>query len=125
MLPGPVGPPPVEAQAFLSESLCLPFLQHQQAGLDEAAAQLRGYSDCIDSDPATTENRIVVLTDAEANAGDVSEEGLGARLKALAADRIHVSIVGVGLDFNTSLVEAISRVRGANYFSVHSPGGCR
>ena len=29
---------------------------------------------------------------------------------------------GVGLDFNTQLVEAISKVRGALYFSVHSPG---
>ena len=28
----------------------------------------------------------------------------------------------MGLDFNTELVEAISKVRGANYFSVHSPG---
>ena len=28
----------------------------------------------------------------------------------------------MGLDFNTELVEAISKVRGANYYSVHSPG---
>lgn len=33
-----------------------------QAGLDEAAEQLRRASSVIDSDPATTENRIVVLT---------------------------------------------------------------
>lgn len=32
---------------------------------------------------------------------------------------------GVGLDFNTELVEGISKVRGANYFSVHSPGEFR
>jgi Ca-activated chloride channel family protein len=31
----------------------------------------------------------------------------------------------VGLDFNTQLVEAISKVRGANYFSVHTPGEFR
>lgn len=31
---------------------------------------------------------------------------------------------GVGLDFNTELIEEISKVRGANYYSVHSPGGC-
>lgn len=29
---------------------------------------------------------------------------------------------GVGLDFNTELAEAISKVKGALYFSVHSPG---
>lgn len=30
--------------------------------------------------------------------------------------------LGVGLDFNSQLVEAITKVRGANYFSVHTPG---
>lgn len=34
----------------------------KQVGLDEAASQLRGHPDCIDGDPATTENRIIVLT---------------------------------------------------------------
>lgn len=29
---------------------------------------------------------------------------------------------GVGLDFNSQLVDGIMKVRGANYFSVHSPG---
>lgn len=35
-----------------------------QAGLDEAAAQLRGAAAVVDGDPATTENRIIVLTGA-------------------------------------------------------------
>jgi hypothetical protein len=29
---------------------------------------------------------------------------------------------GVGLDFNTEFIEAIGKVKGANYYSVHSPG---
>ncbi len=29
---------------------------------------------------------------------------------------------GVGLDFQTTLVEGIMKVRGANYFSVHTAG---
>ena len=32
---------------------------------------------------------------------------------------------GVGLDFNTELVESITKVKGANYFAVHSPGEFR
>ena len=32
---------------------------------------------------------------------------------------------GVGLDFNTELVESIAKVKGANYFAVHSPGEFR
>ena len=31
----------------------------------------------------------------------------------------------MGLDFNSELAEAISKVRGANYFSVHTPGEFR
>lgn len=33
-----------------------------------------------------------------------------ARLKAAALDGIHTTFIGVGLDFNTSLVEDISKV---------------
>eukprot|EP00887_Chlorella_sp_A99_P005282 scaffold1.g5282.t1 len=93
-----------------------------QAGLDEAAAQLRAYPPCVDGDPTTTESRIIVLTDAQTNTGEVSEEGLLSRLKAWASEHIHVTLVGVGLDFNTELVEKISKAKGANYFSVHTPG---
>ncbi|EFN56934.1 hypothetical protein CHLNCDRAFT_143466 [Chlorella variabilis] len=92
------------------------------AGLDEGMAQLRRWGGFVDGDPLATENRLIVLTDAEANCGDVSETGLLARLKAAAADRLYATIVGVGLDFQTQLVEGIMRVRGASYFSVHSPG---
>lgn len=35
-----------------------------QAGLDEATATMRRYSACVDGDPATTENRIIILTGA-------------------------------------------------------------
>jgi len=42
--------------------LYLPSPRFLQAGLDEAAAQLQRAAAVIDSDPATTENRIVVLT---------------------------------------------------------------
>ena len=105
------------------------------------------------------------------NTGDISDEGLLARLKANAADGIYTTLIGahaqlccwagwtrvalgmlsaliahcccgclppaachflnptaaptfsgVGLDFNSELVESISKVKGANYFSVHTPG---
>ena len=72
-----------------------------------------------------TENRIVLITDAEPNTGDFTTEGLAARLKANAADGIFTTIVGVGLDFNTELIDAISRVKGLNYYSVHTPGAHR
>ena len=38
-----------------------------------------------------------------------------------AANRIYTTFIGIGVDFNSSLAEQISKVKGANYYSVHSP----
>ena len=46
--------------------------------------------------PADTENRIILITDAQPNQGDISDQGLLARLKANAADRIHTTLIGRG-----------------------------
>jgi hypothetical protein len=76
--------------------MCLPRPKPQplQAGLDEGFAQLARHPGSIDGDPADVENRLIVLTDAEANCGDISEGGLLARIKAAAADRLYTTIVG-------------------------------
>ncbi|KIZ06136.1 hypothetical protein MNEG_1821 [Monoraphidium neglectum] len=93
-----------------------------QAGLDQAVTNMRSYTDCFGGDPSTTENRIIVLTDAQPNEGDITDEGLLARMKANAGDGFYMTMVGIGLDFNTKLVESILKVKGANYYSVHTPG---
>ena len=96
-----------------------------QDGYDTATYQLRGCAECMAADLNATENRIILLTDAEANSGDYTVEGLSARVKANAADDIFTTIIGIGQDLNTELVDAMSRARGVNYYSVHTPGGCR
>ncbi|KAL4458691.1 hypothetical protein ABPG75_013556 [Micractinium tetrahymenae] len=93
-----------------------------QAGIDAAAAQLEECQRCKEANKTTTEQRIIIITDAQPNEGETTPEALLARLKALAYDSIHTTLIGVGLDFNTELAEAISKVKGALYFSVHSPG---
>lgn len=65
-------------------------------------------------------NRIIFLTDAMPNVGDTSPGGLLGMVEANADAGIHTTFVGMGLDFNTELVDHISKVRGANYYSVHS-----
>merc|ERR1712190_435604 len=35
-------------------------------------------------------------------------------------NKIYTTIIGIGIDFNVDLTEKISKVRGANYFAVHS-----
>ncbi|WP_435359888.1 vWA domain-containing protein [Haloarchaeobius sp. DFWS5] len=87
------------------------------AGLDAASELLAPYRE---SDQSTSENRMVVLTDAMPNLGDTSDDGLEGRLSDEAKANVHSTFVGVGVDFNTDMVDQITSVRGANYYSVHS-----
>ena len=66
------------------------------------------------------ENRIIFLTDAMPNVGYIRDKDLLGMTKENADKNIFTSFIGVGVDFNTELIESISKVRGANYFSVHS-----
>ena len=68
------------------------------------------------------ENRVIFLTDAMPNTDDTSEEGLLSITRKNSNAGIFFTFMGIGLDFNTELVEAITKIRGANYFSIHSPG---
>jgi len=93
------------------------------AGMDDALSLLDSHAD---ADQTTDENRMVVLTDAMPNVGRTSDEGLRDRLETAAAESsAHATFVGVGVDFNTELVDEITSVRGANYYSVHSPSQFR
>jgi Ca-activated chloride channel homolog len=66
------------------------------------------------------ENRIILLTDAMPNAGETSDESLSDILNQNAENGIYATTIGVGVDFNTDLVEKITKIRGANYYSVHN-----
>lgn len=66
------------------------------------------------------ENRIIFLTDAMPNLGDITREGLLKTISENAGNGIHTTFIGIGIDLNTELVEALTKVRGANYYSVHS-----
>lgn len=66
------------------------------------------------------ENRIIFLTDAMPNLGDITRGGLVKAASDNAGRGIHTTFIGIGIDFNTELVEALTKVRGANYYSVHS-----
>lgn len=88
------------------------------AGLSTATEMLTTYRDANQSE---YETRIIVVTDAMPNTGEVSAERLGERLRSNAEHGVHSTFVGVGVDFNTELVETINDVPGANYYTVHSP----
>jgi len=87
------------------------------SGIDRGFDVLEPYSDV---DRSEYENRIVVLTDAQPNAGDTSLGGLRDDLEDAANVGNHTSFVGVGVDFNPELVDGITSIRGANYYTVRS-----
>ncbi|RLC36741.1 hypothetical protein DRH27_04775, partial [Candidatus Falkowbacteria bacterium] len=78
------------------------------------------FDEYLDIDKNEYENRIIFLTDAMPNLGDTGEEGLFGITERNADNDIYSTFIGIGVDFNTELVEAITKIRGANYYSVHS-----
>jgi Ca-activated chloride channel family protein len=66
------------------------------------------------------ENRIVFLTDAMPNTGEIGTGGLVGMTGGNAARSIFTTFIGIGVDFNTELVADITKIRGANYYAVHS-----
>ena len=66
------------------------------------------------------ENRIIFLTDAMPNQGELNKDKLFGMAKKASLKGIHTTFIGIGVDFNNDLVEYVSKTKGANYFSVHS-----
>jgi Ca-activated chloride channel family protein len=89
------------------------------AGMELGTQLVEKYGDY---DPYDYENRIIFLTDAMPNTGETGERSLLRLLKDNADNHIYTTFVGIGVDFNTELIEYITKTRGANYYSVHSPG---
>ena len=88
-----------------------------EAGYSEANKLLEKHKK---SDKSEYENRIILITDAMPNYGTTSTKGLLSYIKDNADKGIYTTFIGVGVDFNTKLIEEISDVKGANYYSVHN-----
>lgn len=96
---------------------------NMSAGLEAGARLLRcndsleTASQCVS---ASSPKRLIFLTDAMPNAGEFGAAGLHERIEQYAQEGIETSVIGVGVDFQTELVEQLTKVRGANYLSLHS-----
>lgn len=87
-----------------------------EAGYEDATELFEDY-ELVNNDEY--ENRIIVLTDAMPNIGDTSDEGLLHMVKENSENGIYTTFLGIGVDFNTELIEEITDVKGANYYSVN------
>lgn len=92
---------------------------YMEAGMEKGTSLLNRYADI---DRSEYENRIIFLTDAMPNIGETGESDLLRMLESNAAKGIYTTFIGIGVDFNTELVENITKIKGANYYSVHSSG---
>ena len=90
---------------------------NMEAGMALGGTLLDEY---VSADKAVYENRIIFLTDAMPNLGDTSEEGLLGMMRRNADRGVYTTFIGIGVDLNTELVEAVTKVSGANSYSVHS-----
>ena len=88
-----------------------------EAGYKEATKLLEEYQDV---DQSEYENRILYLTDAMPNIGATDEDELLGMTESNAKKNIYTTFIGIGVDFNTELIEHITKIRGSNYYSVHS-----
>ncbi|MFW6435631.1 MAG: vWA domain-containing protein, partial [Halovenus sp.] len=86
------------------------------AGMDEAENLL----DEVVDERTEYENRSILLTDAQINHGETDGGELRSTLESRAEKRMHTSVIGVGVDFNAELIDQLTAVRGANYYSVYS-----
>lgn len=91
---------------------------NMSGGMYMATEQFR---DLAEVDSYEYENRIILLTDAQPNTGDLSSSGMMGTMRRNADSRIYTTFIGIGVDFNSTLIEEITKVKGANYYSVHSP----
>jgi Ca-activated chloride channel family protein len=92
---------------------------NMEAGMERASQLFEGY---LEANKSEYENRIIFLTDAMPNIEETSETGLYKILKDNADRGVYSTLIGIGVDFNSQLVESITKVKGANYYSVHSAG---
>lgn len=83
-------------------------------GVSQAASEIRKNLDC------GMVNRIILLSDGQANVGPSSPNELGRLGAALVKEGVSVSTVGVGLDYNEDLMTALSRHSDGNSYFVEN-----
>jgi len=90
---------------------------NMEAGMEAGTAQ---FDRLLPQGGSDYENRIIFLTDAMPNLGETGDLPLYRMLEENARKGIYTTFIGIGVDFNSELVEGITKIRGANYYSVHS-----
>ncbi|TKX45561.1 VWA domain-containing protein [Halorubrum sp. SD690R] len=75
----------------------------------------------VDGTPSpSVERRVVFMTDMMPNTGATGDSELTQLFADAAAEGVHTTFVGMGLDANAELTDTLSGIRGANHYFIHS-----
>ncbi|TNF30866.1 MAG: VWA domain-containing protein [Deltaproteobacteria bacterium] len=85
------------------------------AGTSKGAAEVRKFKD------AKTIDRVILLSDGQANVGPQSPGALASLGESLRREGVGVTTIGMGLDYNEDLMVALARRSGGNHFFVEDP----
>jgi Ca-activated chloride channel family protein len=66
-------------------------------------------------------NRVLLLSDGLANVGLTDPGAIAAEVGSLAAEGVSTTTMGVGVDYNEDLMEAMARAGDGNYYFIESP----
>jgi Ca-activated chloride channel family protein len=66
------------------------------------------------------ERRVVFMTDMMPNTGTTGDSELTQLFADAAAEGVHTTFIGMGLDANAELADTLSGIRGANHYFIHS-----
>ncbi len=87
---------------------------HLSSGIDLGLAALNA------REARARATRVVLISDGLANRGDVSQSGLSGRARSAALRETTLSTVGVGADFNETLMTALADAGTGNYYFLES-----
>ena len=82
---------------------------------------LRGYREVLKESRPGKVNRILLLTDGEANVGITEPSLLADKAKGMAEKGVSVSTVGVGASFNEDLLMTLAEAGQGHYYYVRNP----
>lgn len=82
---------------------------------------LRGYKEVLKESKPGQVNRILLLTDGQANVGIIDPPLLAAKAKSMAEKGVSVSTIGVGASFNEDLLMILAEAGQGHYYYVSNP----
>jgi Ca-activated chloride channel family protein len=66
-------------------------------------------------------NRVLLLSDGQANEGETNPERIADDVKRLTAEGVSTTALGLGDDYNEDLLEAMAQAGDGNYYYIESP----